>query len=217
MWRYRPLSSYEGSSVGCMPSCESKKGTAVRCLSAVSALLVVGMVCYVSVPRKPVLCFSVGYPTRFSATVSKVSLAIPFTVTVTNPNYYGMSLPQTTINLVYLNQAFLSRVRTPVILSTVSAPSMHVRAKGNSTVSFTAIVDGKSDTVSADVGVIRDCSATHSTKFYVNASVTLFRWIVIAIPNQPITIKCSVSAFSVAKLLPATDGQAHSTHFCSSS
>lgn len=175
------------------------------------------MVCYVSFPRKPMLCFAMGYPTRFSATVSKVSTAIPFIVTVTNSNFYGISLPQTTINLVYLNQAVLSKVRTPVILSTVSSPRVHVRAKGNSTMGFTAIMNGNSHTASADVGVIRDCSATHSTTFYVNASVILFKWIHIAIPNQPITIKCSISAFSVAKLLPAAGAQAHSTYFCSSS
>lgn len=216
MWRYRLLGSSDGSTAGCSPNCGRKRPNAVRCLCAMFAALVVGMACYFSIPCKPVLCFAVGYPTRFSASFSRISLSVPFNVTVTNPNYYGISLPQTTINLVYLDQASPSIVRTPVTISSVSAPSVRVRARGNSTISLTATTIGSSGTVSADVGIVRDCTATRSTVFYMNMSVTIFRWIHIAIPNQPITIKCSVSAFSLAKLFPAADGQAHSSHFCSS-
>lgn len=212
MWRYRPLGSSEGSQIGC--TCWSRRPAFVRSLSMVFAILAVSMACYFLAPRTPDLCFGMRYPTRFSASVSKLSLSVPFNVSVTNHNYYGISLPHTTINLVYSDKAVLSDVRTSVTLSSITAPSIHVGARKTSFISFIATMNSNSGTVQADAGMVRDCTATRSTTLYVNVSAQLFKWVHVTIPNQPITIKCSVSAFSLIKLLPAADGQSRSSHFC---
>lgn len=212
MWDYRRLGSSGGSNIGC--PCWGSRPILFRSLCVVFAVLVVSTSCYFLTPRMPDICFGMGYPTRFSASVSRVSMSVPFNVSVSNHNYYGILLPQTTINLVYLNTAVLSPLRTPVTLSTVSAPSVHVRARKTTSISFTATMNSNAGTVLADAGMLRDCTTTRSTTLYVNMSVVLFNWIHITIPNQPITIKCSVSAFSLAKLLPAADSQSHSSYFC---
>ena len=169
------------------------------------------LACHTFAPRKPRLCFAVGYPTKFSASVSKLSLSLPVNVSVANPNYYGLHLQQTTINLVYLHPV-LSKTRMPVVLSTVTAPSIQVTAKGNSTLSFTAVMHSNPNTVSSDAAILKDCAAHGLTLLYVNATVTVLSWFHIAVPNQLIATKCSVSAFSLAKLVP--DSQAQKTVFC---
>lgn len=212
MFRYRPLRSFQDLKGRCPLCYGDRTPLALRVLCAAIILVGIAFGCYLMRPHKPTLCFTVGYPNTFSASISKVSVSVPFNVSVANPNYYGLLLQHITVGLVHKSKVRLSDTKSFVTLSTFSGPSLYLRARGNSTSTFVAIMGSSSATVSSDIEIVKECAASGKTTFYVNAAVTMLKWVHVAIPNQPITIKCSVSAFSVAKLLP--DSQSHSNYFC---
>lgn len=176
------------------------------------AILIVAIVliCYFFIPRNPTFCFVVGYPSAFSVSSSGVSISIPVNVSVDNPNYYGFSLDQTTVNLVYYNTAN----DEDVTLSTVSAPDIDIKARGNSTTSFTVTMDSNSGTTESEVLILEDCTPKGNTTFYINAEVTLLKWIHITVPNQAVKVGCStVSLLSDSAGLVASN-QTQSSYYC---
>lgn len=213
MSAYRPLKSLLDTEAGCF-ACPWNRRTAFVALCASLALLGTGLACYSAIPCRPTVCVAVGYPNKFSASVSMVSVSIPLNVSVANPNYFGISLKQTKISLAYAHSASSHDAKPPITLSTVSAPRLHIMARGNSSSSFSAVMRSSSGTLPSDAGILRDCAASHRTTLYISVAATVFTWVHVVIPNQPITIKCSVSAFAtIAKLVP--DSQSHSKLYCS--
>ena len=197
---------------GCCYCCCGTKKHIVSWLLAM-AILVAGivLVCYFFIPRNPTFCFVVGYPSAFSASTSGVSISIPVNVSVDNPNYYGFSLDKTTVNLVYYD----TLTSEDVTMSTVRAPEIHIRARGNSTTSFTVTMDGSSGTTESDTLIVKDCTPSGTTTLYINAAVTLLKWIHITVPNQAIKIQCStLSALSgTVGLVNSTQSQS-SSYYC---
>ena len=208
MFGYRPL---ESLIAGGNPSSATRKPAVLLTLYLGLAVACTGII-YVCVPRTPTFCFGIGYPSKFSASFSKASVSIPFNVSVANPNFYGIYAHQTLISLKYMSKAVSSDAKTPVTLSTISAPSLHIKARGNSTSSFTAILDSTSSTVSSDMQILKDCAASGATTLYISAAITILRWIHVSIPSEPFVVKCSISARSIAKLVP--DSQSHISYFC---
>lgn len=162
------------------------------------------LVCYFFIPRKPTFCVTVGYPDEFSASAQGFNVTIPLNVSVANPNYYGFSLDQVTVNLVYKVRGTIdSATTTDTTLSTVTAPDIHIRARGNSTNGFKVVMQNSADTAAANTQILQDCTPSGTTKLYINAAVTLLKRIHITIPNQEVKIQCAtVSAVGAATLLP---------------
>ena len=176
------------------------------------AILIVAIVliCYFFVPRNLTFCFVVGYPSAFSVSSSAVSISIPVNVSVDNPNYYGFSLDQTTVNLVYYDTIS----DEDVTLSTVSAPDIDIKARGNSTTTFTVTMASNSGTTDSEGLILADCTPKGNTTFYINAEVTLLKWIHITVPNQAVTVACStVSLLSDSAGLVASN-QTQSSYYC---
>ena len=173
---------------------------------------VIVLVCYFFIPRKPTLCVTVGYPDDFSASNSGFNVSIPVNVSVANPNYYGFSLDQVTVNLVYKVKAPVGDSTEDTTLSTVAAPDIHIKARGNSTNSLTVTMQS---TVKNDVAyaqILQDCTPSGNTTMYVNADITVLKRIHITIPDQAIKIQCStVSAIGAVTLLPGVAGLVNST------
>ena len=173
-------------------------------------VVVIVLVCYFFIPRKPTLCVTVGYPNDFSASGSGVNVSIPVNVSVANPNYYGFSLDQVTVNLVYKVDTVLTT--TDATLSTVTAPDIHIKARGNSTNDFTVTMESNIENSAAYGQILQDCTPSGNTTVYINAAVTLLKRIHITVPNQKIDIQCStVSAVGAATLLPGAAGLVNST------
>ena len=166
-------------------------------------IAVIVLVCYFFIPRKPTLCVAVGYPNDFSASSSGFNVSIPVNVSVANPNYYGFSLDQVTVNLVYKVEALLGGSTEDTTLSTVTAPDIHIKARGNSTNSLSITMESTADNDRAYAQILQDCTPSGNTTMYINAAITVLKRIHIAIPDQAIRIQCStVRAVGAVTLLP---------------
>ncbi len=209
---YDPMSSTRRSRGCCYCCCGSKKRIVSWLLAIAIVIAAIVLICYFFIPRNPTFCFVVGYPSAFSASTSGVSVSIPVNVSVDNPNYYGFSLDKTTVNLVYYDTIS----DEDVTLSTVSAPDIHIRARGNSTTSFTVNMDGNSGTTESEGLIVKDCTPSGTTTLYINAAVTLLKWIHITIPNQAISIKCSTVSILSASVGLVTSGvnSTESSYYC---
>lgn len=171
---------------------------------------VIVLVCYFFIPRKPTLCVTVGYPDNFSASNSGFNVSIPVNVSVANPNYYGFSLDQVTVNLVY--KVKVGDSTEDATLSTVAAPDIHIKARGNSTNSLTVTMQSTAKNDLAYAQILQDCTPSGNTTMYVNADITVLKRIHITIPDQAIKIQCStVSAIGAVTLLPGVAGLVNST------
>jgi len=208
---YDPMGTTPRRSRRCCYCCCGTKKRIVSWLLCVAILIVaIVLICYFFIPRNPTFCFVVGYPSAFSVSSSGVSISIPVNVSVDNPNYYGFSLDQTTVNLVYYDTAN----DEDVTLSTVSAPDIDIKARGNSTTSFTVTMDSNSGTTESEVLILEDCTPKGNTTFYINAEVTLLKWIHITVPNQAVKVGCStVSLLSDSAGLVASN-QTQSSYYC---
>ena len=150
-------------------------------------IAVIVLVCYFFIPRKPTFCVSVGYPNDFSASSSGFNVSIPLNVSVDNPNYYGFSLGQTTVNVVYK----IPGQSDDTLLSSITAPDIHIKARGNSTNGFNVTVQNGVDNTAADASILKDCTPSGTTTLYINAAVTLLKRIHISVPDQAVPINCS--------------------------
>lgn len=190
---------------GCCYCCCGTKKRTISCLLCMAVFIVViVLACYFFIPRKPTLCVAVGYPNEFSATRDGFNVSIPVNTSVANPNYYGFSLDEVIVNLVYKVSVPLSDSTEDTTLSTVTAPDIHIRARGNSTNTLTVIMQSTADNSRAYEEIFQDCSPSGTTTLYINAQVTVLKRIHITVPNQEIRIQCStVQAVGAAALLPA--------------
>ncbi|KAL3145021.1 hypothetical protein ABBQ32_003520 [Trebouxia sp. C0010 RCD-2024] len=204
MPNYDPMGTTRRSRGCCYCCCGTKRRTVscLLCMAVFTATIV--LVCYFFIPRKPTFCVTVGYPDEFSASAQGFNVTIPLNVSVANPNYYGFSLDQVTVNLVYKVRGTIdSATTTDTTLSTVTAPDIHIRARGNSTNGFKVVMQNSADTAAANTQILQDCTPSGTTKLYINAAVTLLKRIHITIPNQEVKIQCAtVSAVGAATLLP---------------
>lgn len=174
-------------------------------------IAVIVLVCYFFIPRKPTLCLTVGYPDDFSASRSGFNVSIPVNVSVANPNYYGFSLNQVTVNLVYKVKAPTDGSTDDTTLSTVTAPDIHIKARGNSTNSLTVTMESNAGNDLAYAQILQDCTPSGNTTMYINAAITVLKQIHITIPDQAIRIQCStVSAVGAVTLLPGVAGLVNS-------
>lgn len=166
-------------------------------------IVVIVLACYFFIPRKPTLCVAVGYPNEFSATSSGFNISIPVNTSVANPNYYGFSLDEVIVNLVYKVSVPFGDTTEDTTLSTVTAPDIHIRARGNSTNTLTVVLQSTADNSRAYGEILQDCTPSGTTTMYINAQVTVLKRIHITVPDQAIQIQCStVSAVGAVTLLP---------------
>lgn len=178
------------------------------CVAILIAAIV--LICYFFIPRNPTFCFVVGYPSAFAVSGSGLSVSITVNVSVDNPNYYGFSLDKTTVNLVYYNTVN----DVDVTLSTVSAPDIKIKARGNSTTSFTVTMDSNADTSESEVQIVTDCTPSGTTTLYINAEVTLLKWIHITVPNQAVKVECSTASLLSDSVGLVTSNGTQSSYYC---
>lgn len=189
---------------GCCYCCCGTRRRTLSCLLCMAIFVVVAVVvCYFFIPRKPTICVTVEYPDNFSASTEGFNVSIPLNISVANPNYYGFSLEQVTVNLVYKVPTPLGSGTNDTPLATITAPDIHIRARGNSTNILPVNIQTNADTADANAQILKDCTLSGTTTLYINAALTLLKRIHITIPDQAVKIQCSpVTPVGAATLLP---------------
>ena len=202
MATYDPMGTTRRSR-GCCYCCCGTKKRVVSCLLCTAVFLAgLVLILYFCIPREPTFCIAVGYPDDFSASSSGFNISIPVNVSVDNPNYYGFSVGDTTVNLVYKTQNSASSTQDST-LSTVNTPDIRIKARGNSTTNFVVTMESNARTAQADGQIFVDCNTKQQTTLYINLAVTILKRIHITVPDQAINVNCStVTAVSAVGALP---------------
>lgn len=137
---------------------------------------------------------------------------------VDNPNYFGFSLVDAKVFLNYNERQPVTNTAIGTVnLAAADAPDIHVKRRGNSTVSIFVTFPANSGTTTANTNIVADCTPSGTTHLYVNATVTLLKRIHITVPNQEISVNCStvgIAGAGGAALVQSATGNSTASYFC---